>query len=108
LKKKTMENATIEEITVGKKKKIIKNEDKWAKQVVELGFIVEWIAPRKIDEKHSRTQFITTWTSIVVVEMGEHFHRVFQTSLRVDSRKYMGWKWLHNMGLTTNKGLGMN
>jgi hypothetical protein len=36
---------------------------------------------RKIIEKYVKAKFITTWTSIIIIEMGDCFHHDFQVSL---------------------------
>ncbi len=47
--------------------------------------------------KHVKTQFITTWTLIIIKEVGDKFHKNFQTCLQIDPCKYMG----ANLGCTT-------
>jgi hypothetical protein len=65
----------------------------------KLGFPIEWRA-QKIAKKQARAKFTTTW-SLVVVEMGDHFHLDFQTS-------HGGEFGLHNMGSTISKAIGTN
>lgn len=71
-------------------------EDKRTKWIVELGFVVDWVV-QKTNEKHARTQFNTTWSSTTIIEVGDHFHHDFKSSLWAHPHKYRGV----NLGCTT-------
>ncbi len=81
-----MEKEIIEEIREGKQKE---KENKWAKQLIELGSIANGTTWKTI-EKCIRAQFITIWSPLVVVKMGHHFHHNFQVGVRTDPHMYMG------------------
>jgi hypothetical protein len=73
-----------------------------------LDFAIDRIT-KKCTEKRAKTKFIATWTPIVVIEVGDHFHQKFQENLHVDPHRYKGV----NMGYTTwiqttCKVIGMN
>jgi hypothetical protein len=44
-----------------------------------LGFPIERTT-QKIVEKHAKTYFTTTWSLMLVVEVGDYFYHDFQTS----------------------------
>jgi hypothetical protein len=81
-----MQNAIVGEIKTCKRKE---KEDKWAKQVAELGSTIEWTTWNTL-EICARTQFTTTWTPTIVIQMADRFHHDFQIVFWANLRKYMG------------------
>ncbi len=80
LRRKIMEKVIAKEIRTCKKEE---KEDKWAKQVVELGSTTKQVV-QKTTKKHVKTQFTTTRILATIVEVGNHFHHNFQAGFWID------------------------
>jgi hypothetical protein len=71
---------------IGKKKEKEDMRTKWA---TELGSATKRTIWKTIN-KHVQAQFTTTWTSIAISRVDDHFHHDFQMGFQTYSHKYMG------------------
>jgi hypothetical protein len=86
MRQKAMDKEVAKQIWKRRRKE---KKDKQAKKTLIVLIVIEKFVERKL-VKQQWTNFITTWSSLVVKKVGDRFHSNFKAGLQAHPLRYMG------------------